>query len=97
MAGIFHGFDILIQRPLLRLEWWSGPVLPAASKFAFWYAQVDCIFDGIHRDCVSIVDKCNRTAHLRFRDNVANNESMGALQKQDQRNAQLEIRGVQDV
>ena len=97
MASIFHGFDIFIQRPLLRLEWWSGPVLPAAFEFVFWYLQVDCIFDSIHRNCISIVDKCNRTAYLSFRDNVANHESMGALQKQGQRTAQLGTHGAQNV
>ena len=81
MTGIFYGFCILIQRPLLRLEWWCCPVLLAAFKFVFWYLQVDSIFDGVYRDRISIVDKCNRAAYLCFRDNVANYEPMGALQR----------------
>lgn len=87
-AGVFYGFNILIQRPVLRLEWWRGPGLSAAFKFIFWYLQVDSIFDGIHRDCISIVDKCNRPAYLCFWDNVANYEPMGALPKQWRQNAQ---------
>ena len=101
MAGIFHGFNILIQRPLARLEWRSGPVLPAAFELVFCYAQVDGIFDRVHRDCISIVNKCNKAAYLCFRDNVANYEPMGALQKQGRRNAQsgkLEFQGrVEDA
>jgi hypothetical protein len=87
-AGIFYGFDILIQRPVPRLERWRSPGLSAASKFVFWHLQVDSIFDGIHRDCISIVDKCNRPAYLCFWNNVANYEPMGAMQKQWRRNAQ---------
>ena len=96
MAGIFHGSDILIQCPLARLEWRSGPVLPAAFELVFCYAQVDGIFGRVHRDCISIVNKCNKAAYLCFRDNVANYEPMGALQKQGRRNAQsgkLEFQG----
>src|SRR6267154_2444124 len=82
MTGIFHDFNVFIQRPLLCFVRWGDPFLPAAFKLVRWYLQVDCIFNGIHRDGVAISDECNRAAYLRFRDNVANYETMGASRRQ---------------
>jgi hypothetical protein len=82
MTGIFHDFNVFIQRPLLRFVRWGDPFLPAAFELVRWYLQVDCIFNGINRDNVSILDERNRAAYLRFRDNVANYEPMGASRRQ---------------
>jgi hypothetical protein len=82
MTGIFHDFNVFIQRPLLRFVWWGDPFLPATFELLRWYLQLDCIFNGIYRDGVSIFDECNWTAYLGFRDNVANYESMGASRRQ---------------
>lgn len=80
VAGILHNLNILVQSPLVHLEWWGGPLLPATLKLVCRYLEVDCIFDGIHRDNITVVDKCNGATYLSFRDNVANDEPMGALQ-----------------
>ena len=80
MTGIFHNFNVLIQRPLLRFVWWGGPVLPATLELVCWHLQVDCIFNGVHRNDVSISDKCNRAAYLCLRNNVTNYEPVRASQ-----------------
>lgn len=82
MTGIFHDFNVFIQRPLLRFVRWGDPFLSATFELVRLYLQVDCIFNGIHRDGISISDECNRAAYLRFRDNVANYEPMGASRRQ---------------
>ena len=82
MTGIFHDFNVFVQRPLPRFVRWGYPFMPATFELVRWYLQVDCIFNGIHRDGVSISDQCNRAAYLRFRDNVANYEPMGASRRQ---------------
>jgi hypothetical protein len=81
MTGIFHDFDVFIQRPLLRFVRWGDPLLPATLELVRRYLQVDCIFNGIYRDGVSVSDECNRAAYLRFRDNVANYKPMGASRR----------------
>ena len=87
MTSIFHDFDVFIQRPLLRFVLWGDPFLPATFELVRWYLQVDCIFNGIHRDGVSISDECNRAAYLRFRNNVANYEPMGTLRQKSAKSA----------
>ena len=82
MTGIFHDFNVFIQRPVLRFVRWGDPFLSATFELFHCYPQVDYIFNGIHRNGVSISDECNRAAYLRFRDNVANYEPMGASRRQ---------------
>ena len=83
MTGIFHDFNVFIQRPLLHFVWWGGPVLLATFELVCWYPQVDCILNGVHRNDVSVSDECNRTAYLCFRNDVANYESVRASQRQN--------------
>lgn len=86
MTGIFHDFNVFIQRPLLHFVWWGGPVLPTTFELVCWYPQVDCIFNGVHRNDVSVSDECDRAAYLCFRNNVANYETVRASQRQNEQN-----------
>jgi len=79
VAGIFHDLYILVQCSLLRLERWGCPAFPATFELVCWYLQIYRILVGVHRDNISIADKRNRAAELRFRDDVANYESMGTF------------------
>ena len=78
MTGICYHLDVFIQCPLGHLERWRLPRFPASLELLFCYLHVYSVRHGIDTDNVSVLNESDRTANLSLRNDVADNETMGA-------------------
>ena len=78
MTGICYHLDVFIECPLGHLERWRLPCFPASLQLLFCYLHVYSVRHGIDTDNVSVLNESDRTANLSLRNDVADDETMGA-------------------
>lgn len=76
LTGTLDRHRITRQSTLGILGRLGHPRRLAANEFLLRDVQRQFARLGVHRDLITVVDKRDRTARLRFRANVANNEAL---------------------
>jgi len=78
MTGVCYHLCVFIQCSLGHLNWWRLPGFPTSLQLLFCYLHVHSVRHGIDTDNVPVLNESDRAADLSLRNDVADDETMGA-------------------